>query len=179
MSQPESKYIKEPKRPVSLCTSLQPSPSPHRRKPNCPDTNTPSHHSAASASIPKICGSPNPPSRTPHKPCPLILSPGSPPASPIKNSFVSIRAIRGSEPRPRSRRTLSSYPKWHGHSACDLSRQRHRRGLSHCPPMGSCCQSRWFGYCEREAVISIEFQAVGRKRHPAERPVCRWIFHQI
>ena len=80
-----------------------------------------------------------------------------------KNSFVSIRAIRGSEPRPKSRRALSSYPKWHGHPACDLSRQRHRRGLSHCPPMGSCCQSRWFGYCEREAVISIEYQAVKRK----------------
>ena len=73
----------------------------------------------------------------------------------------------------------SDSPKWHGHPACDLSRQHLRRRLSHCLPMGSCCQSRWFGYCERKAVISIEFQAVGRKRRPAERPVCRWIFHQI
>ena len=32
------------------------------------------------------------------------------------------------------------------------------------------CRFCWFGYCERKAVISIEFQAVERKRHPAERP---------
>ncbi len=100
-------HHRNPKRPVSLCTSLQPSPSPHRRKTHWPGTNTPSHHSAASASIPKICGSPNPPSRTPQEPCPLILSPGSPPASrsrihscPFVPFVVPSPAQRAEEPCP-------------------------------------------------------------------------------
>ena len=45
--------------------------------------------------------------------------------------------------------------------------------------MGSRCQFSWCGYCEREAVISIESQSVGSQGHPTERPVCKWIFHQI
>jgi hypothetical protein len=47
------------------------------------------------------------------------------------------------------------------------------------PAVESPCRFCWFGYWERGAVISIEFQAVERKGHQAERTACNGTFHQI
>ena len=47
------------------------------------------------------------------------------------------------------------------------------------PAVESPCRFCWFGYRGRGAVISIDFQAVEREVHLAERPACNGIFHQI